>query len=51
MVEEKKEYGYCQSCRSTQEQKRYPMQYHRESGQHSQDFECLKCHRIKTVWI
>lgn len=49
--EEKKQYGYCMDCRKVTEQKAYPSVYHRESMEHSQDFECLRCHRIKTVWI
>lgn len=50
-MSEKKEYGFCESCRQKTEQKTHPMKYHRESNQHSQDFECLKCGRIKRVWI
>lgn len=51
MSEKKKEFGYCTNCRSTQEQKSYPMTYNMNSMQSSQDFECLRCHRIKTVRI
>ncbi|KKK63969.1 hypothetical protein LCGC14_2988940 [marine sediment metagenome] len=49
--EEKQEYGYCTNCGSTQKQKHYPMTYNVNTMQSSQDFVCLKCHRIKTVRI